>query len=225
MSKALNTPKCKAFYARFKTPDTKYADDGEYKVKGRFDTDLPEVQKFVEQIDAWYDESFDAAVAKAVEDGKYKTEAVARKKVKRGDKPYVYVEDDEGEDTNEIEINFRMKAKAKNKKTGETFTLKPVIFGAAGPLEVNQIPYIGNGSVIRVAYTPIQWYTQQLGASVKLRLEGAKLYEVIAGGGNSGVGFDDDDDGYVAPEGGVAFEDDDPGADDSHDDDDGSGDF
>ena len=224
MSKALNSPMCTAWYARFKTPDTKYADDGEYKVTGHFDTDEPKVQAFVEQIDAWYDESFEAAVKAAVDDGKYKTEAVARKKVKQGDKPYVYVEDDEGDDTNIIKINFRMKARAKNKKTGETFELKPTIFGGSGVLDQKQVPYVGNGSTIRVAYTPIQWYTAQLGASVKLRLEGAKLYKVVAGGNNN-VGFDDDEDGgYEAPEG-VSFDDNDgdPGADDSHDD--GSGDF
>lgn len=224
MSNAINSPKCKAFFARFKTPDTKYAANGEYKVRGRFDTDEPAVQKFVEKIDAWYDEAFEEAVEQAVKEEKYKTEAIARKKIKRADKPYVYVEDDEGDDTNEIDINFRMKAKVKNKKTGEMFALKPTIFGAGkDPLEPNQIPYLGNGSTIRVAYTPIKWHTAQLGASVKLRLEGAKLYTVLTNSGNGGVAFDDDDDGYTAPEGGVSFDDDDPGADDSNDD--NSGDF
>jgi len=199
MAKAIISPKGTAIYPRLTSPDTKFDSDGTYHVKMKFDTDDEVVAKFIAQVDAWYDEAFEEAVTKSVEDETYKTEAVARKKVKRGDKPYTFVEDEEGDDTNEVIINFKMKAKAKNRKTGEEFELKPTIYGGQGKLEGKQIPNIYSGSVLRIAFTPVKWFTKQLGASVKLRLEAAKIIELMSGGGGD-VDFGDDEEGYVPSE-------------------------
>jgi len=198
MAKAITTPKGIAVYPRLTSPDTQYDPDGTYHVKMKFDSDLPAVQALMKKIDAWYDEAFEEAVTKSVEDETFKTEAVARKKVKRGDKPYVYVEDEEGDDTNEIIINFKMKAQAKNRKTGEMFPLNPKLYGAGNVLlKKDEIPLIYSGSELKVGYTPVKWYTKQLGASVKLRLEGAKIITLVSGGSDMDFGDDDDDEGYV----------------------------
>lgn len=223
MAKALISPKGTAIYPRLTSADTEYDPDGTYHVKMKFDTDVPAVASFLEKIDAWYEESFNEAVAKSVEDGTYKTEAVAKKKVKRGDKPYTFVEDEDGDDTNEVVINFKMKARAKNRRTGEMFDLSPTLYGAGNVvLKGKQIPLIYSGSELKIGYTPIKWYTRQLGASIKLRLEAAKILKLVSGGSDVDFG-DDDDEGYVPPAQTEASSQ--PDSANVDDDDDGSGDF
>ena len=233
MAKVLSAPKGEALYPRLGSPDTKFDADGTYHVKMKYDTDNEQIAAFTKQIDVWYDEAIAEAIAKVQADHKEKTgndmsDKVAAKKVKLADKPYSFIEDDEGEDTNFIVINFKMKAKAKNRKTGEEFELKPAIFGAGrDALEGKQIPSIYSGSVLKVGYTPQKWFTSQLGASVRLRLEAVKIIDLVssAKGNADNYDFGDDDEGYVPPTGDAAAafagDDDTP----AKGDDDGTGDF
>ena len=225
MSKSKISPVGIANYPRLDEPDTEYDPNGVYHTKLILDTDLPDVAAFVEQIDAWHDESVAAAVKKLVEDGKAKTEAAARKKVKDGTKPYSYVEDEEGNETSEVKVNFKMKAKVTSKKNGKTYELQPTIFD--GQNKKIPCPRIYSGSELRIAYTPVLWFTPQLGASVKLQLDAVKILKLVEGkGGNAGsYGFGDDDSDYVGSDDTPFDPDTSTGGGDGAGDDDGSGDF
>lgn len=221
MSKTIISPAGKAAYPRLNKPDTKFDADGVYKCPLIVDTDTEKGGKFKEYLDNQYEEAFEAAVKKCVEDGSFKTEALARKKIKRADLPYTVVEDEDGEETSLIKVNFKMKAKVKSRKTGETFELKPKVFDAHKQ-ELPKCPAVYSGSILKVAFKPIFWFTKQLGAGVKLQLEAVQIIELVSGSGGDAdsYGFGDEDGySYEAPAGG-AFDD------ESNDDDpDGSGDF
>lgn len=222
MSKTTISPKGIAVYPRLNKPDTKFDANGVYKAPLKLDTDEAEGAAFRDSIDALAELAFETAVAKAVDAGEYKTEAVARKKVKRADLPYTVIEDEDGEDTSFIKVNFKMKARVKSRKTGEEFDLKPTIFDAHKQ-KLATCPAVYSGSVIRVAFKPIFWYTKQLGAGVKLQLEAVQIIELVSGSGGDAdsYGFGDEDGySYEAPADAPFGDAEDPGAED-----DGSGDF
>lgn len=228
MAKTKTSPKGIALYPRLNKPDTEYVADGVYHVKLKMDTDLPEVAAFIKQIDEWHEESKKNAIDKLVEDGKFKTAAVAKKKVKDGDRPYVYIEDEDGNDTSFVRVNFKMKAKVTSKKNGNTYTLKPRFFDAH-KTELDNVPSIYSNSELRIAFTPVLWFTPKLGASVKLQMEAVQIIKLVSGSGGGNAddyGFGEEEEGFTAEE--TPFDDADSseaeGGDDGDDDSD-DGDF
>lgn len=198
-----------AVYPWLNTPDhgrDEFKDpDGHYHVKLRLDTTNPAVAEWVE----WIDSEHEKAVAQFVEeqvgdDKKYKTEKALLAAVRKarniadlnGRKPYTFIDDDEGEPTDEILVNFKMKAKVTNRKTKKSFTLKPRIFDAKGKLMKNP-PFIYSGSTLKVSYTPKYWGTVGLGASVRFQLEAVQVINLVTGGGSD----DADDYGFGEEEG------------------------
>jgi len=221
MSKTVISPKGIAAYPRLNKPDTQFDANGVYKAPLKIDTDEQAGAKFKDYLDDLAEKAFDQAVAEAVEKGEFKTEALARKKIKRADLPYSVVEDEDGEETSVIKVNFKMKARVKSRKTGEEFELKPKIFDAHKN-ELAKCPAVYSGSVLKVAFKPIFWYTKQLGAGVKLQLEAVQIIELVSGSGGGDAdsyGFGEED-GYEAGSAAPFDSDDEGGADD-----DGSGDF
>lgn len=224
MSKTKITPKGIALYPRLNTPDTKFDVNGVYKVDLKLDTENETDAAFIESLNELHEEAFEEAVKDAVKKGEFKTEALARKKIKRADLPYFPIEDEDGEETQFIKVRFKMKAKVQSKKTGETFELKPKVFDAHKQ-EMTKVPGIYSGSVLRVAYKPVLWCTKQLGAGVKLQLEAVQIIELVEGSGGDAdsYGFGDEDGySYEAPAEKPPFEEDED--DDSSDGGD-SGDF
>lgn len=227
MAKKLISPRGVAIYPRLNKPDTKYVPEGVYHVKLKMDTDLPEIAAFIKQIDDWHNESVEAAVAQLMEEGKCKTEAAARKKVKDGDKPYQYIEDEDGEDTNFVKVNFKMKAKVISKKDGKEYELNPDFFDAKNAtIDANKVPAIYSGSELRIAFVPKLWFTLKLGASVKLQLEAAKILKLVSGSGGDAdsYGFGDDEGDFEASSA-TPFSDDEEGGSDDDSSGSDSGDF
>jgi hypothetical protein len=229
MSKTVTSLEGIAHYPHLNKPDTRFDADGTYHLKLRMDSENPKVAKFLEWIDAEHEASKKEFAAKLLEDGKVKTQAAADKKTKDGDKPYVYEEDDDGEETNMVLVNFKMKAHVKT-KAGKEFDLEPKFFDAAGkPIKGRAKPLVYGGSKLKVAFTPIHWGSPKLGCSIRLRLEAIQILELVTGGGSDNAedyGFGAEEGGYVAPAADAmpaAAEYDD--ADDGDDDDDGTGDF
>jgi len=202
MSKTIISPKGIGIYPRLNTPDTKYDANGVYKVDLKLDTEVAADRAFIEKLDELHRESWEAAIKDAVESGEFKTVEVAKKKVKQADLPYAYIEDEDGEDTQFVKVRFKMKAKVESKKTGEVYTLKPKIFDAHKQ-EMAKAPSIYSGSVLRVAFKPVLWFTKKLGAGVKLQLEAVQIIELVSGSGGGDAesyGFGDEDGySYEAP--------------------------
>jgi hypothetical protein len=229
MAEKKTTPVGIAHFPHLNEPDTKYNPEGVYHTKLRMDSSDPSVAKFIEWMDAQYDAAYEAAIQQVIDAGKYKTEAAARKRVKQADKPYVYVVDDEtGDDTDEILVNFKLPASGKNKRTGKSWTMTPKIYLTQELLAQypDELPSIWGGSKLSVSVSPNFWYTEKLGAGVKLRVEKFFVHELVTAG-------DDGDDSDV-PEGfgraasAKPAKSREPGEDDAlgdDDDDDGTGDF
>lgn len=217
MSKTIISPKGKASYPRLNKPDTKFDPNGVYKAPLLVDTDEQAGGEFKELLDDLADQAFEQAVKQAVEAGAYKTEALARKKVTRADLPYTVVEDEDGEETSVIKVNFKMKAHVVTKK-GDEFDLKPKVFDAHKN-ELAKCPAVYSGSILRVAFKPVFWYTKKLGAGVKLQMEAVQIIELVSGseGGDAdSYGFGEED-GYEYDAGAAGA-----GFDDESDDDDGA---
>ena len=169
----LITPRGRAIYPYLNRPDTKFNEDGEYKVKLAVPAKLAE--DLVQQIDALAKKAFDEAKA----DKK-------NKKVKEADLPYQY-----NEETDEFTFSFKMKATGKSKKTGEEWTQKPAIFDSKGkPCEAGI--RVGGGSILRVSFEMIPFFTTLVGAGVSLRMRAVQVIELkeFGGGDASSHGFE-----------------------------------
>ena len=73
---------------------------------------------------------------------------------------------------------FKMTASGTSKKTGKDWKRQPALFDAKGkPLTGKNIK-IGGGTIGKVSDELMKWGTLQLGASVKLALEGVQIIEL-----------------------------------------------
>jgi hypothetical protein len=231
MAKKLTCPIGIAHYPHLNEPDTKFDAKGSYHTQLRMDSTDEKVEKFIKWMDAQYDASYEAAVEDLVDSGKCKTEALARKKLKRANKPYRYVEDeDTGEETDEILVTFKMTASGTS-KAGKPWSRAPKIFMTKELAEQypDALPAIWGGSKLSVSFTPFPWYTMQLGAGLKLRVEAFMLHELVTTGDGGDNAEDYGFGGAVAAPKAAAPKSREPGEDDvlgyEDEDDDGTGDF
>ena len=232
MAEMKTSPKGLAHFPHLNTPDTRFDVDGVYQVRLRMDSDDPEVAEYIEWIDEQHEESkvkFLAELQEPKGSKKGLTLTAAKKKLKDGDKPYQYVEDEDGEPTNEVLVNYKMRAHVKSKKTGKSFDLVPKYFDAKGAIiKGKAIPLIYGGSLLKVGYTPIHWGTLKLGASVSLRMEAVQIINLITGGGSERAedyGFGAEDGGYEAPDASTFSDESETSEPGGEADDDGTGDF
>lgn len=109
------------------------------------------------------------------------------------------LEEDIGNQTEDLKFKFKLKASGKN-KDGSTFTQKPMLFDAEG----KQVSVeIWNNSIIKVAFEIIPFYTSLIGLGVSLRLKAVQIIELVegksGGSGSNAFGFKKEE-GYVAPQ-------------------------
>ena len=160
------SPKGTASYPYLTKPDTKFNPEGEYKVSLIVAGD--DASKAIDFLT----EQHKAAVAKAKKEN-------AGKRVKEGELPFIENDDDT------VTFKFKLKAKVTPKKGGP-FEQKPALFDAKGkPLTGD--PKIGGGSVIKVSYEVVPYYTAIAGAGVSLRLKAVQIIELkeYSGSGNA----------------------------------------
>ena len=160
------SPKGIASYPYLTKPDTKFNPDGEYKVSLIVAGD--DASKAIDFLT----EKHNASVAQAKKEN-------AGKRVKEGELPFI--ENDDGT----VTFKFKMKAKVTPKK-GDPFEQKPALFDAKGKPLTGE-PKIGGGSVIKVSYEVVPYYTAIAGAGVSLRLKAVQIIELkeYSGGGNA----------------------------------------
>lgn len=210
------SPKGVAIYPRLNSPDYKFKDEGEFKVK--LSMPLEQAQAFIDKIEE--------ARAEAVADMKAERAAKGnKKKMKEADPPYEEMED------GTVQFNFKMKHKVKGKKDGKVYKLFPALFDAKGKPLAKGIN-IGGGSVLKVAFNFVPFDTPAAGAGVTMRMSAVQVIDLVEFGQKSASGFgfgeedgfdsegyegsgdeDGDDDDDTPP-----FDDEDPGNDGEGDD-------
>lgn len=173
--KLLTTPKGVAVYPHLTKPDTKFKAEGVYHIKVKYESGDAGAEALAKEIDKGMQESLKAARIQVTESHG----AEKAKKVGLSDKPYSRDEAD-----NSLTFSFKMNATGKSRKTGEAFTMKPVIFDKTGtPVEGMKI---GGGSIVRVSYEIVPFYkTAKVGAGVTLRLYAVQVVELHEYGANA----------------------------------------
>jgi len=185
-----------AYYPYLNQSDTKFNANGVYHVKLTMDIDDPKVAAFIEKIDGWHKKAMDDEVAAMLDSGKVKTEAAARKKLKAGDIPYAFIEDDDGEDTNLVRVHFKRSHRVPNKKKpGEFYVFSITAFDAARNVLENP-PSVYSGSELKVRFEPNLWCNAKKECGVQLRMDAYQIIKLVTGGGAT-----EDPDGFEEEEG------------------------
>lgn len=177
------SPKGPFSWPKLTVPDTKFKPEGEYSVKLILDSDSPECKRLIKQIDEAAAESLAENKAKAknaAEAKKWETKSV----------PYAEVLDTEtGDPTGQTEFTFKMTASGTSKKTGKDWKRQPSLFDAKGKPLAGKDLKIGGGTIGKISYEQMKWGTLQLGASVKLALEGAQIIDLKEWGSRDAKSF------------------------------------
>ena len=180
----LVTPVGVSQFAWLNKPDTKFDDNGHYKVNLILDGNS--AKPLIKSIN---DEN-----KKAVEMAKEKSKG---KNIKTANTPFEE-EYADGKPTGNIIFKFKAKAKI-IMKNGDVIDNKVPIFDSKGTPMTNQV---WSGSEMKVSADMIPYYTAMAGAGVSLRLKAVQITKLVEGSGasSSAHGFSEVKDGYVAPE-------------------------
>ena len=150
------TPKGIAQYPWLSKPDTKFDEEGQYKVNLILSQE--DAKPLIQQIN----ESF-------AQNLKEETKKNKGKDIKTANPPYSDELDDDGKPTGNIIIKFKSKA-----------IYPPAIFDAQG--NVMKDSNIWGGSEIRVNGSIAPYYVPLIGAGVSLRLRAVQVIEYVEGG-------------------------------------------
>ena len=180
----LVTPVGVSQFAWLNKPDTKFDENGHYKVN--LIVSANDAKPLIKSIN---DE-----IAKAVEMAKEKSKG---KNIKTANTPFEE-EYADGKPTGNVIFKFKAKAKI-IMKNGDVIDNKVPIFDSKGTPMTNQV---WSGSEMKVSADMIPYYTAMAGAGVSLRLKAVQITKLVEGSGanSSAHGFSEVKDGYVAPE-------------------------
>jgi hypothetical protein len=168
----ITTPKGIAKYPWLSKPDTKFSEEGEYKVNVILTKE--EAAPLVDKINGIFAENV-----------KEETKKAKGKEVKTSNPPYMDELDDDGKSTGNVILKFKSKA-----------AYPPAIFDSKGTkMEESNI---WGGSEIRVNGYAAPYFTSMVGAGVALRLRAVQVIQYVEGAqGASGFGFEEEDEGFV----------------------------
>ncbi|TAJ97124.1 MAG: hypothetical protein EPO41_03795 [Reyranella sp.] len=203
-----------AFHPYLDKPDTKFKDEGEFKVNMRWSAE--DAAKIKAQVDE-----------KMKEARKLPDLLAAKKKNPKAaipeNTPYKEAIDDNGDETGELEFKFATTASGKSKKDGKPWKRTIKFFDAKGqPMKPISL---WSGSRLRVSYTIGTYFINaKVGYGVKLYLEAVKVIEAVQGSGGSAkdYGFGEEEEGYTKDD--MQSNDSDDAGDDSSDSEDNDGD-
>ena len=166
------TPKGIAKYPWLSKPDTKFNEEGEYKVNLILSKE--DAAPIIEQINAAFAENVKAEVKKN-----------KGKDIKTANPPYMDEVDDDDKPTGNIIIKFKSKA-----------AYPPAIFDAKG--NVMKESNIWGGSEIRVNGSIAPYYVKLIGAGVAIRLRAVQVIQYVEGSANpERFGFEEVDGGFI----------------------------
>jgi len=180
----LVTPVGVSQFAWLNKPDTKFDENGHYKVN--LIVSANDAKPLIKSIN---DE-----IAKAVEMAKEKSKG---KNIKTANTPFEE-EYADGKPTGNVIFKFKAKAKI-IMKNGDVIDNKVPIFDSKGTPMTNQV---WSGSEMKASADMIPYYTAMAGAGVSLRLKAVQVTKLVEGSSasSSSHGFSEVKDGYVAPE-------------------------
>ena len=184
------SPAGTAVYPYLTKPDTKFKEEGEYRVKLRLSGE--DAKPLRVQVEAAMAEA--RKLEKLIEAKKKNPKTAIPENW-----PFKEVIDDNGDETGEIEFNFAASASGTSKKDGKPWTRTVDVFDA----KKNKLPAgteVWSGSTIKVAYTIGTYFINtKVGYGVKLYLEAAQVIELVQGGNKNAdaYGFGEED-GYEA---------------------------
>lgn len=177
------TPRGVAKWICVNTPDTKFKDEGEYRVT------LLLKGKEADALKA----KIDNAIKTAVVEAKANPDNAKHKKViKPADAPYKADTDKEGNETGFTAFNFKAKASGK-KKDGTPWTFKPRVFDVTAlPIDLTKVQVWG-GSEVKVSYEMalygIKNYSPKVGAGVSLKMAAVQVLVLKTGSGKDASAF------------------------------------
>lgn len=183
------TPRGVAKWITVNTPDTKFKDEGEYRVT------LLLKGKEADALKA----KIDNAIKMAVVEAKANPDNAKHKKViKPADAPYKADVDKEGNETGFTAFNFKAKASGVRKDKTE-WTFKPRVFDVSAlPIDLTKVQVWG-GSEVKVSYEMslygVRNYSPKVGAGVSLKLAAVQILQLKTGTGKDASAF-----GFAAEE-------------------------
>ena len=77
-----------------------------------------------------------------------------------------------------------MKASGVNKKTQEKFTQRPQLLDSKKN-PISPSTSIWGGSIMKIAYQPVPYFTPMLGAGISLRLKAVQVIKLVEGKSNN----------------------------------------
>lgn len=173
------TPKGKALWCKFKEPDYKFNSKGVLSTDLVLDPTLPEVQKFIGDLE----ELRDQALAETVDSLGPKGKQVKAKDVFKLE----YTQD--GEETGNVVFKLNLKDVDTKKAKGKQHTIKVV---DAKNKKVPNPPLVGNGSTIRCSAFAKPFFmgtTKEIG--ITLYWNGMQIIELVSYGDTEG--FDEEE--------------------------------
>jgi hypothetical protein len=168
-NKTLTTPAGIARYPRLNSPDTKFSEEGQYKVD--LEMSAEDAEPFLKQIEAMF--------AEFLAD---KQRELKKEKLKMHAPPWT-------ENDGMVQLKLKVKAVGKS-KDGETYTRQPKLFDASGQITNENV---GGGSTLKVAVVPYFWYTASLGAGITLQPKAVQILDLVtwsSGGTAEAYGFE-----------------------------------
>jgi hypothetical protein len=203
------TPRGSLIYPHLTTPDTKFKAEGEYRTRFRLDGE--EAQQFIEKVDAFYDLAIEKVADERLEDARTKAKDPAKfdavknrarilKELKRADKPYKAILDDNGDETGAYAFTFKQKATFKL-RTGEIIAKKVDLFDAANKPIAKGVAIYG-GTIARIAFEALPFFTPAVGAGLTMRLNAVQVLELKTAGDRDAksYGFEEEGEGIEQEE-------------------------
>lgn len=198
-NKTYRSPKGEFLYPRLVEPDFKFKADGEYSCKLVLDADA--AAPLMQKLEAMAEERTEQAreeLEERMQTAKGKAKVTAKEALEnlKTHVPYEPEYDDDGEPTGRVIFNFKQSRKGQSRKTGKTWTNTVKVFDSKGrPITGKKLASLKcwSGTVGRLGYQITDFYTDQAGAGVSLRLQSAQIVHLVEGG--SGNVFEEDDEG------------------------------
>ncbi len=188
----VTTPVGVARYPFLLRPHTRFDPDGEYRVT----LILPQAEAQV--LIATIDEALKESMEKAIAENPAKAD-----KITPANPPYSTVTNEAGEDTGLVQFNFKSKAKIRPRNGAPPFRIKLAIFDAKGQAVSDDLR-IGTGTRMKICAEVVPYFTDLVGAGVKLRLKAVQIVDLVEYTGPTasqfGFGLEDGYDSTVVPD-------------------------
>ena len=210
LKQVVNTPEGTASYPWLNTPDTKFGTPGNYSCNLVLDPSNPEADEFLKKYDAFVEK----AKTDCIEQIQEHLDTIPdnpKNKAKRSEflnmiddidacfkNPLAEEYDSEGELTGNMVLTCSSKAEFKDKKTGNTISLKPDAYDATGNvIKEGDVPQVGGGSKLRLKITLSNYFipANKLCGIKKPNIHAFQIVQLASAGGGGGFGAVDG--GYV----------------------------